>query len=70
MDEIDETMARKFFHPSPVLSVWKENETYFRQEITPEDYERGRQFLEVSASFGNKRQCTLTLDNNLPLDPW
>ena len=59
MDEIDETMARKFFHPSPVLSVWKENETYFRQEITPEDYERGRQFLEGIRKFV-QRQCTLT----------
>jgi len=59
MDEIDDTMARNFFYPHPVLSVWKENETYFRTEITPEDYERGRKFLEGIRKFV-QTQCTLT----------
>jgi tetratricopeptide (TPR) repeat protein/transcription elongation GreA/GreB family factor len=59
MDEIDETMARKFFDPRPVLSVWKENDTYFRKEITPEDYERGRKLLEGIRKFV-QTHCTLT----------
>jgi tetratricopeptide (TPR) repeat protein len=59
LDEIDETIARNFVDPRPVLSVWKENETYFRKEITPEDYERGRKFLEGIRKFV-QTHCTLT----------
>ena len=59
MDEIDETLARNFSFPQPAMTVWKENETYFRQEITSDDYARDRQSIERIRTF-IQTHCTLT----------
>jgi predicted nucleic acid-binding protein len=58
VDEIAETLARDFSFPHPAMTVWKEDETYFRNEITPDNYARDRQSIERIRAF-LQTQCTV-----------
>jgi tetratricopeptide (TPR) repeat protein len=59
VDEIDQALARDFLNDYPAMSVWKEKETYYRKEITAEDFAQNRQFLERIRTFLQTR-CTVT----------